>query len=305
MLAAFVLAVVSVFGVNPTTVRYATIDGRDMMMDVYLPADTATAREAVIFAFGGAFIGGERNNAEDLEYFNFLADNGVVAISIDYRPTLKKNPQLLGSAEGIAEAFNNAVADAVSDFLTATSYVYFNAEDYGIDHNKIFASGSSAGAITALQAEYALCNGVRPPVLPETFNYAGVMSFAGAIFTRGPLTWTVAPCPMQLYHGDNDHNVPYGTLSWGPINFCGSASIASTLDEAKVPCEFFTFAGVDHRVAHSPMHDNLYDILGFIKRVGAGKERLSIKAMESLPGAPVTHPTKITIEDIIKANLNL
>ena len=53
------------------------------------------------------------------------------------------------------------------------------------------------------------------------------------------------------------------------------------------------------------MHDNLYDILGFIKRVGAGKERLSIKAMESLPGAPVTHPTKITIEDIIKANLNL
>ncbi len=80
MLAAFVLAVVSVFGVNPTTVRYATIDGRDMMMDVYLPADTATAREAVIFAFGGAFIGGERNNAEYLEYFNFLADNGVVAI---------------------------------------------------------------------------------------------------------------------------------------------------------------------------------------------------------------------------------
>lgn len=163
----FALAAMASFAVEPQTVSYATVDGREMMMDVYLPADSATNREAVVFAFGGAFIGGERNNPKYIDYFNFLADNGIVAISVDYRTSLKSNPALLTSAEGMVKAFSTAVNDAVSDFLTATCYVYYNAPGFGIDTGKIFASGSSAGAITALQAEYALCNGQRPPVLPR------------------------------------------------------------------------------------------------------------------------------------------
>lgn len=293
---------ISSFAIEPRTYEFAVIEGDTLRMDVYMPTETGERRPAVIFAFGGGFRGGSRNERLYASYMSFLAENGVVAISTDYRTTLYKNLELLKTAEGTVKAYASAIADAVSDFFTATHYVIRNAEKLGVDPDKIIASGSSAGAITALQAEYSLCNGVAT-ILPVDFRYAGVISFAGAILSQGAFAWATKPCPMQLYHGDVDHNVPFSTLSAGPVSLCVSETIAKSLADNAIACEFYTFAGVDHRISNSPMADNLYDILGFIKRIDSGKESLSLNAVVNTPGVPVTPARKTTIEDIIKANL--
>lgn len=289
--------------VEPKTYDFAVTDGDTLRMDVYMPDDTVSAHPAVLFAFGGGFTSGTRNDKQYIEYFNFLADNGVVAISTDYRTSLAKDPKLLTSPEGLAQALSGAITEAVTDFYSATAYILVNAGELKVDPSKIFASGSSAGAITALQAEYGICNGQTTGIFPQGFNYAGTVCFAGAIFSVGSLSWSTEPCPMQLFHGDFDRNVPYSILSAYPYNFNGSKTVASSLADKAVPCEFFTFAGADHSIAVSPMTDNLYDILGFIKRVAAGKERLSINATVSKPGAALTSPPAFTIADYIKANM--
>lgn len=294
-------------GVTPVTFDYAVVDGDTLRMDVYMPAsDAVSPRPAVIFAFGGGFTGGSRDNAEYREYFDFLADNGVVVISTDYRTTLvsKAQPGQLGSAEGFTKAMVTAVGDAVTDFYTATGYVLGHADGWNVDPGCIIASGSSAGAITALQAEYGLVNGEVPAgFFPEGFNYAAAVTFAGAICCGESPVWAETPCPMMLFHGDADRNVPFATLSAGPLSLCGSKTIALSLEQRKVPCEFYTFAGADHSVAISPMHGNLYAILGFIRRVSEGKQKASLNAVEFVAGAPTDYQTTFSIADYMKANM--
>lgn len=295
--------VLSCYAVEPRTYEFAVIDNDTLRLDVYMPDDTCSSHAAVIFAFGGGFTHGKRDDNRYTEYFNMLADNGIVAISTDYRTSLAKNPQLLTSPEGFAQALTNAISDAVSDFYTATYFVLQNAKLLNVDPGKILASGSSAGAVTALQAEYGLRNGQASGVFPQGFNYAGVISFAGAIFTNGSMYWQNNSCPTLLFHGDADKNVPYDRLSAGPVSLCGSASIARSLASQAVPCEFYSFAGADHDIALSPMTDNLYDILGFVKRVADGKETLTVNAVITKPGAKVNTAPTFTIEDYIKANM--
>lgn len=295
--------VLSSHAVEPRSYEFAVIGNDTLRMDVYMPDDTCAAHPAVLFAFGGGFTHGKRNDSHYTEYFNTLADNGIVAISTDYRTTLAKDPQKLTSADGFAQALTGAISDAVSDFYTATCYILQNAEQIRVDTGKIIASGSSAGAITALQAEYGLRNGQAAGIFPQEFNYAGVISFAGAIFSSGSMYWQNKSCPMLLFHGDADRNVPYDRLSAGPVSLCGSATIARSLASKAVPCEFYSFAGADHVIATSPMTDNLYDILGFVKRVAEGKETLTINAVVTKPGATVNTAPVFSIEDYIKANM--
>lgn len=43
----------------------------------------------MIFAFGGGFKGGDKADKGYIPYFEFLARNGFVVVSTDYRTTLK------------------------------------------------------------------------------------------------------------------------------------------------------------------------------------------------------------------------
>lgn len=292
----------TIFGagaLTPETVTFGVVGGDTLRMDVYRPEKAYAPTPVVLFAFGGGFVGGHRDNPEYLPYFHFLAEHGITVCSADYRTSLAqaspKTPQEFASALG------GAITDAVADFYLATGYLLANAGTLHINPSKIIASGSSAGAITALQAEYGLCNGA-PSGLPEGFNFAGVVSFAGAICTAGPLVWQWAPAPMLLFHGDADSNVPYGTLTEGSLSLNGSSTIASSLTETGVPNTFFTYQGFDHVVAISPMHDNLYDIYGFISGTILGESR-NITAINSHPaGTHPAEPKKFTLVDFIRAN---
>ena len=97
-------------------------------------------------------------------------------------------------------ALQHAIDTAVEDFYDATGFVINQSSDWNIDVEQIVASGSSAGAITVLQAEYDLCNGHElAKRLPAGFNYAGVISYAGAVSGVLPPHWEKMPCPIMLF----------------------------------------------------------------------------------------------------------
>ena len=297
--------VMAAMAVTPVTVEFSSFDGDRLKMDVYLPENqNANPREALIFAFGGGFTHGQRDEPRYRDFFQFLADNGIVAISTDYRTVLPEEIKKYGPTPvGFAQAMAAAIETAVGDFYSATAHVLANAEEWNVDPGRIVACGSSAGAITALQAEYQLVNGLVPEgTFPPGFNYAGVVSFAGAVLSGQTLTWSESPCPMMLFHGSADRNVPFGAITEGSLGFYGSQPLSESLGAMKTPCEFYSFEGSDHSVATSPMHENLYDILGFLKRIEAGKENLSRNVTEMKPGARPAPAPGFTIEDYIKAN---
>lgn len=157
------------FAAEKNTYIYDIAGSDTLRVDVYKdPASDAKA-PALIFAFGGSFKHGQRDDARYLPMFNFLADNGVTVISTDYRTMLSRlDPADLTGPEDFAEALGGAIQVAVLDFTRATAYTLDHADEWGIDPSRIFACGSSAGAITVLQTAYESCNrnsavGALPP----------------------------------------------------------------------------------------------------------------------------------------------
>ena len=88
------------------TFHYATHDGQELYLDRYM---TEVAGEelspVMIFAFGGGFVGGERDREYYADYFRRLAEAGIVAVSIDYRLGLKSIPEGIGLIDMIGISY--------------------------------------------------------------------------------------------------------------------------------------------------------------------------------------------------------
>ena len=285
------------------TFHYATNDGEVLYLDRYmLDAKADAPRPCMIFAFGGGFVRGERDHEYYSIYFDRLAREGVVVVSIDYRLGLK-NLQPDSGMVAMISIFDNAVNIAVEDMYAATNYVIENAEAWMVDTSKIMISGSSAGAITAVQAEWMRCNGAeRAQVLPADFRYAGVVSCAGAIFSvKGKPKFKSAPAPMLLFHGTSDSNVPYDHASMFGVGFYGSEYITKQLDRHDSPYWFYSAEYVDHRMAATPLIYNCDVIMQFINDFVLRGERLRIHTeVETLGGE--RQPTRFKVKDYIKTN---
>lgn len=286
-----------------TTHHYATHDGIELMLDRY---DTNIAceecRPCMIFVFGGGFKQGTRDHEMYISYLERLATEGIVAISIDYRLGLKE-PPAQGGKLAIVKALTNAVNIAVEDLYSATNYILANATEWKIDPNIIMISGSSAGAITVLQAEWLRCNGEEmAEVLPDDFRYAGVVSCAGAIFsTKGKPKFKQEAAPMLLFHGTSDGNVPYHKSSIMGIGFYGSKHIVKRLDKVLSPYYFYSAQYVTHTLAATPFIDQQDLILQFINDYVIRGRRLYIEADIYDPHIP-QRPTRFTPMDYIRTN---
>jgi predicted esterase len=285
------------------TFHYATNDGEELYLDRYmLDVEADAPRPCMIFAFGGGFVRGERDHEYYSIYFDRLAREGIVVVSIDYRLGLR-NLQPDGGMIAMISIFDNAINIAVEDMYAATNYVLDNAEAWMVDTSKIMISGSSAGAITAVQAEWMRCNGAeRAEVLPADFRYAGVVSCAGAIFSvKGKPKFKSAPAPMLLFHGTSDSNVPYDHASMFGVGFYGSEYITKQLDKLDSPYWFYSAEYVDHRMAATPLIYNCDIIMQFIRDFVLRGERLRIlTAVESL--GVEKQPTNFKVKDYIKSN---
>lgn len=283
------------------------IEGTDTLrLDRYVCVEkTDTKQPVVLFAFGGGFRGGDRASSEYIPYFECLARHGYTVISIDYRTALKTlDAQQVKSPMDFMQALQQAIQIAVSDLYTATRYVIDHSESWQIDPQSIILSGSSAGAISVLQAEYQLCQSdAGISVLPAGFQYAGVISFAGAIADVKAPTWPKRPCPILLFHGDADRTVPYRQAALPDVGgLWGSAAIAESLDKTSASYTFYRIGNAGHVISSTPMTEQLYDILSFLDRCVMHKESLVIQTSIHTAGDSLQE-AHFTIEDYLKENL--
>ena len=292
--------------IRKETFAYAVRESDTLRLDRYAAlTPDSRKRPCLMFLFGGGFMTGTRDNRRFRPFFDYYARKGFVVVSIDYRLGLKE-PLAAGklSPETFPQLLPQTVLMAVEDLYDATSFVAGKSAEWGIDPARIVACGSSAGAITVLQGAYFIAN--ENPLtakLPDGFDYAGVISFAGAVVDMADdLTWKRAPAPIMLFHGDADRNVPYDTVPvpGGGVLF-GSAAVARDLAQRGVPYWFVSEAGADHSMAWRPMREHFAEIDAFLDRFVFGGERRRFETRIVPPDAP-ERPAAFAIDDYLDAN---
>lgn len=258
--------------IRKETFTYSVKDTSKLLMDTYRMESAGIEQPCLVFLFGGGFRRGERDNPGFLTYFHFLVENGFTVISIDYRLGLKEGTRTIPKIK-------NAVDMAVDDLFDATAYILQNAKALGINPSQIVVNGSSAGAITALNALYEMSTGKNPPSkLPVGFQYAGVIGFSGAIFsTNGDINWVKPVCPVMFFHGDADATVPFNHIAQGSLGLFGSAYIAQKLEQAGSPFWFYSFVNEGHSISGLPRSQFRNEILKFLDQMVIQKQPMIIR----------------------------
>lgn len=192
----------------------STSDG-DLVMDIYMPqGDTNTNRPAIIFAHSGGFILGDRTNDDMIAFCDSLARKGYVTATIDYRKGFNviNNTALHGT---------RAVYRGLQDGRAAVRFLRANAATYGINPDKIYLAGSSAGSFIALHTIY-MDEPSEKPVNAGTVFYSNLV----------PPFFYTAPDLGGFDVGDNLmlNGTPDAVISlWGALE--GTELITSTNDD--------------------------------------------------------------------------
>lgn len=185
----------------------------DLDMDLYYPEDQSVGvrHPLLLLIHGGGFYNGSKQSIGYPEMAWHFAERGYVVASINYRMGFGPT----------ADDVDRAGYRALQDAHAAVCYLIENADEFGIDPDLIFAAGSSAGAITALNLAFMRDDNRPEAVIQEgtigavsgdidrKFKVKAVANMWGAVhdlsmLTNSPETGIVA------FHGDEDHVVPYG-----------------------------------------------------------------------------------------------
>lgn len=279
-------------GIDLDTQIFSTEGGDTLRLDVLTKSGSVaeTPRPVVIFLSGGGFEGQARRTAITDTYplLPYFVNNGFVGVAADYRcdyARARKEGEVPDKSIGdvveidpatipvVAKAINKSVEIAMTDLFKATRYIVDNAKRYNADPSRIVVVGSSAGAITALTAEHAICNDNRiaRKLLPRGFNYAAIIPMAGGVWNQEAATdtlrWRHRPCPMLMFHGDADPIVTYNTIKVPQVSWSmyGSEPVARQLSRMGVPHTLHTYKGMGHHAAVLPMHNKLEAMLHFVQ----------------------------------------
>jgi acetyl esterase/lipase len=119
------------------TLTYASRDGADLLLDLYLPAEPIRRPiPVIVFLHGGGWSGGTRTTGPDFR--RYFARDGFAMASIEYRLT----PSIAFPAN-------------VEDVRTAVRWLKANADAHALDPDRICLWGTSAGGHLAAVAGLA------------------------------------------------------------------------------------------------------------------------------------------------------
>ena len=234
---------------DPETICYKQAGNTELKLDLWR-AVNASGRgtktyPTIVFAHGGGWISGFRNQPNITSWCRFLSDRGFAVASIDYR-----------------FAYTNRMQDITEDFSDAVEYIRSNAEALGIS-GRIILMGLSAGGHLALHhaalntsgiedSDQAVMDGVLgvvayypPSDLKDLFSSDDKSFFArfgaGTAMKTLPRfneesyerfspinNLTAAMVPVMTVHGRKDEVVPYSS----------SVKFVKRLKELGVPCRF-------------------------------------------------------------------
>ncbi|MFP4090412.1 MAG: alpha/beta hydrolase [Cyclobacteriaceae bacterium] len=258
--------------IRVSTYTYFEKPGEALQLDVYAAeADSLKNRPLILYVHGGGFSGGSRQADNVVKFCRSMAARGYAAASMSYTLTMKG--QSFGCdqpAPNKVETFRRAAQDA----NRAAAFFLQRADTFGIDPQQIVLAGSSAGAEAILHAAYweeTRNEDEGTPIFPEDFQYAGLISMAGALLN---LDWVniSSAIPSQFFHGTCDNLVPYGTA---PHHYCnpsdpgymtlyGGKAIADKLAALGKGFYLYTACTGRHEWAGKPMTNNVDEITDFL-----------------------------------------
>jgi len=193
-----------------------------LKLDLYYPdasVETLNQRPLIVFAFGGGFLGGTRN---DMSFFcKEFAKRGYVAATIDYRlgwNCLNLNTAVLCLCNDYISLYNAAYR-ALEDFNASLRFLSFKSQQYKIDTNNVFVSGGSAGSITALSAAFTSQSEIDAKFswvhhdyghidstgnqYPRNYKIKGVLDICGALFDTTLMSDNIN-IPVISFHDSMD-----------------------------------------------------------------------------------------------------
>lgn len=238
---------------------------QNLLVDIFRPVgDTLSKRPLLIFAFGGGYLIGNKNDEDVQGICDSFAHKGYVTASIDYRKGLNVLDPM--TAE-------RAAYRVVQDWSAAIRFFKEYATVYGIDTNYIFAGGVSAGSISLMTLQFAteaqrpastyVVGGLNPgPDLScadcEGNGYNHSHEVRGLINCWGAISDTLFidandNQPLLSFHGVQDNTVPYdygapysASLLMPPI--FGSASIDQRRNSLGLDHQFVSFPTKGHNI---------------------------------------------------------
>jgi len=199
-----------------------------------------------------------------------------LAVSTDYR--LAGTTQQDTTNKYQVHSLYDIVQIACVDVADAANFV-LGLVDKQPDDSCFVIGGGSAGAITALTLEYDLCNEAEyTKRLPDGFNFAGIISHAGAIDAKSDtiLTWKHAPCPTLFFHGSNDLVVPFDRAEVYGDTFVGTQSLVREWQKQQVSYWAFIVPSADHIMAMSPLTENNAETDKFINQIVRQGQHVSV-----------------------------
>ncbi|MBN8876862.1 MAG: alpha/beta hydrolase [Sphingobacteriales bacterium] len=264
--------------ISKHTFTYAIKDSA-LQLDYYSPPSLiAVKTPVVLFVFGGAFVGGHRDDTTYNRYFDTVVKNGYKVVSISYRLGLKgiTNVSVFHTAP-----LRRAITMAVEDLYDATNWMIAHSDSLGIDTSAIILSGSSAGAVTVLEADFMKANLKKEAqVLPAGFRYAGIISFSGAILSYdGKLKYKSPPAPALLFHGTADKIVTCNKIKFFNKGLYGSSYIARVYRRSGLPYYLFRVKDMGHEISVIPMYSQLPVVIDFIRQYVTGKKQRQIDVL--------------------------
>lgn len=198
----------------------------DLHMDIYQPKnDTEKNRPAVLVMHGGAFAAGSKNDYDQhtVTYCDSLAARGFVTVAVEYRlgitTTIENKTLNIDSLN-----FSRTVYRGIQDVRAAVRYVRAHADELGIDPNRIYLIGNSAGAILSLENIYMDKESEIPPAAKnapdlgglDAYGVQGYGSQANAVAAlwgavHDPKIIEDVKKPVLLVHGKADSTVVWKT----------------------------------------------------------------------------------------------
>jgi acetyl esterase/lipase len=226
-----------------TDVPYVGNPADSQKLDIYLPdADATGPFPLVIWMHGGGWVGGDKRRVG----VRYLLNDGYAIASINYR--------LLDEALPPAQ---------IQDANAAASFLWQEADTYGLDRERFVLAGSSAGGRLASLVGLSTNNDVPEFQADPDVRFAAVIDFFGGVGANqerlerfieqeDPLSDTErekivsvldtlsyvdkADPPTLIVHGENDRVVPIED----------SEALTAALEAAGVPVTFERFPGRGH-----------------------------------------------------------